>query len=354
MSSKLIVLVTGATGYIGGSVLSQFLKRPDASSFEYRAVVRSAEVAEKLKAFGVTPILGSHSDRELMVKEASEADIVLAMADADDLSATEAVLNGLKKRYEVTGKRPLLVHTSGTASDGNQPSSKVYHDDDVAAIESVPATNIHRHTDVPIALADGEGMYPQCLCISKRVTHLDTGYVRTYIVVPSVVYGTARNALVDAGIAKDSVFIFNFFGGIAIKRGQGFTIASAGENLWPCIHIDELVDIYDRIFSAVLKDADGTPHGREGYYFGVSDDFKRFDLDAAIAKALSELGKAKSPEPTPLTQEEIDQYFGPLLGPIFASKMRVRANRAKKLGWKPTKTTKDFLATVKSEMASRV
>jgi hypothetical protein len=58
-----------------------------------------------------------------------------------------------------------------------------------------------------------------------------------------------------------------------------------------------------------LKDADGTPHGREGYFFGVSDEFKMFDLNAAIAKALFELGKAKSPEPTPLTKEEMDQYL---------------------------------------------
>jgi uncharacterized protein YbjT (DUF2867 family) len=66
-------------GYIGGSVLSHLLQRPDRDSFEFRAVIRSAEKAEKIKAFGVTPIVGSASDRQLMSKAASEADIVIAL-----------------------------------------------------------------------------------------------------------------------------------------------------------------------------------------------------------------------------------------------------------------------------------
>jgi Trk K+ transport system NAD-binding subunit len=66
-------------GYIGGSVLLRFLNRPDVSSLNLTALVRSQEKAEELKSLGVNAVVGSHSDLPLMEKLASEADVVLAM-----------------------------------------------------------------------------------------------------------------------------------------------------------------------------------------------------------------------------------------------------------------------------------
>ncbi|KAI3602732.1 NAD-binding protein [Moniliophthora roreri] len=337
MSVKKTILVTGATGYIGGSFLSHLLQRPDASSFEFRAVIRSTEKAEKIKAFGVNPIVGSHSDRELMSKAASEADIVITMADCDDLDAAEAILDGLKKRYKETGNRSILIHTVTNLidnTDGKHASDVIYDDENVEQIESLPPTNPHRHVDTRVVAADQEG------------------YVRTYIVVPSVVYTPARNALVDAGISSSSVLIFNVLVPIALQRGRGF-IVGAGKNVWPNIDIDEVVDIYNRLFDSVLKDPEATPHGREGYYFGSSGEHTVYDVYKGVTQALFELGKVESPEPTPLTKDELDRYLGAAaLG--FSSNSRCISNRARKLGWKPTKSNKDFLATIRREVEERV
>ncbi len=61
-------------------MLTRFLQRPDFTSFDIRVVVRSSEKAERLrKEFGVTPIVGSHDDLELMEKAAQEVDVVIAM-----------------------------------------------------------------------------------------------------------------------------------------------------------------------------------------------------------------------------------------------------------------------------------
>jgi len=70
--------LTGATGYIGGTVLDRFLRHPSASSWSFTALVRSKEKAAKLKEAGVTPILGSLADLDLLEKAASEADVVIA------------------------------------------------------------------------------------------------------------------------------------------------------------------------------------------------------------------------------------------------------------------------------------
>ena len=66
-------------GYIGGTVLLRFLKHPDASSFNITVLVRSPEKAEKLKAFGVNPVVGSHSDTPLVEGLTAQADVVIAV-----------------------------------------------------------------------------------------------------------------------------------------------------------------------------------------------------------------------------------------------------------------------------------
>ncbi|KAK7053090.1 hypothetical protein VNI00_004411 [Paramarasmius palmivorus] len=316
-------LITFLIGYIGGSVLSNLLKRPDRGSFDFRAVIRSAERAEKIKAFGVTPIVGSHSDRELMFKAASEADIVITMADCDDLDAAQAILDGLKKRYEVTNKRSILIHTrrlSGSSvrdryapeyapmvimsqmpcsvianlidnTSGDHLSDVVYDDENAEQIEGLPPTNPHRHVDTVIVAAGQEG------------------YVLTYLVVPSTIYGPARNELVDAGISSPEELFSKLYVPIALQHGNGFKLGE-GKNVWPNIEINEVVDIYARLFNAVLQDPVNTPNGREGYYFGNSDHYKLADVYKTLAQVFYELGKGKSPEPTELTKEELDQFFG--------------------------------------------
>ncbi|KAG2003466.1 hypothetical protein CC2G_004068 [Coprinopsis cinerea AmutBmut pab1-1] len=111
MSKSTQILFTGATGYIGGSVLARLLNHPIASKSTITAIVRSPDKAGKLKQLGVNVVVGSHSDEALVEKLASGSDIVFALADADDLGAAKATLRGLKKRYEETKVPPTFIHT---------------------------------------------------------------------------------------------------------------------------------------------------------------------------------------------------------------------------------------------------
>jgi uncharacterized protein YbjT (DUF2867 family) len=110
--TPLRILVTGATGFIGGSVLDRLLAHPDRSSFEIISFSRDAEKAQKLEAqFGVKTVLGSLDDVQKIEDAAAEADLVINMADVDHLPAAQAILRGLKHRYEATGKASALIHT---------------------------------------------------------------------------------------------------------------------------------------------------------------------------------------------------------------------------------------------------
>lgn len=71
-------LSTNLEGYIGGSILARLLVHPDASTFHIVALVRSPEKAEKFKAFGVTPVVGSLEDLDLLEEQASKSNVIFS------------------------------------------------------------------------------------------------------------------------------------------------------------------------------------------------------------------------------------------------------------------------------------
>ena len=115
-SNKINILLTGATGYIGGTVLATLLQHPNVSQFNITALVRGDESrAKKLRLLGVTPLIGSNDSHDIIEKAASESHVVIHTANsADDLPSAQAIVSGLSKRIKATGKPAIYIHTSGT------------------------------------------------------------------------------------------------------------------------------------------------------------------------------------------------------------------------------------------------
>ncbi|KAG6868177.1 hypothetical protein C0993_006613 [Termitomyces sp. T159_Od127] len=312
--------ILGATGYIGGTVLTRFLERSDITSSKITALVRSPEKAAIFASFGINAVIGSHTDGQLVEKLASEADVVVSMADADYLPAIQAILRGLKMRHETTGTVPILIHTSGTGVLGDKAlgaylSDTIYDDANPEQIGSLPVTQPHR----------------------------------TYIILPSTIYGFATTKFAELGIQNNRSIQIPLLVKAALARGEGGTVG-AGKNVWNDVHIDDLADLYLVLYDSIKKNPTGTGHGREGYYFGENGTHSLYEVGKAIAMALIELGKGTNPEPTPFTKEETDKYFGEYTSPGFGCNSRAAANRSRSIGWRPKYTTKDLLASIKAEV----
>ncbi|KAI0920646.1 hypothetical protein AcV5_010330 [Taiwanofungus camphoratus] len=336
-SSKTSIFLLGATGYIGGSVLTRLLRHPSANTFDITVLVRNADKAKRFESFGVKAVVGSHADLDKLEALSEQAHVVFSCADADDLPAIQAVLAGLRKRHASVGDLPILIHTSGTGvltdhAKGMYATDVIYSDTNVAQIESIPDTAVHRNVDLAVVDADQQG------------------YARTYIILPSTIYGFASGPLVDAGISNpQSIQIPNLIKA-SIDRKQG-GVVGAGKAIWPDVHIDDVADLYVVLFDAVTKDPEGVGHGRAGFYFGENGEHTWYDIGKAIAQTLVELGVSKSAEPTAFTTEELIKYFGSeAAGNYSGTNSRCRADRGRSIGWKPTKTTADMLASIKPEV----
>ncbi|KAJ7020344.1 NAD(P)-binding protein [Mycena alexandri] len=334
-TTKTSFLLTGATGYIGGAILTRFLAHPKAHAFQFTVLVRDPKKAEKFEDLGVKAVVGSHSDAHLVEKLASEADVVIAAADCDDLGAAKATLAGLRKRH-ASGVVPIFINTSGTGVISDQAkgafaSDLVYDDSDVKQIQSIAPTQMHRDVDLAITEADEEG------------------YVKTYIVLPSTIYGLAKGQLVDAGLQNPHSQQIPALISAALDRGRAGMVGE-GKNLWPNVEIHELADLYTILYDNIVENPD-LGHGWNGFYFGANGEHSLLDVGKAIGEALVATGKSDNPEPTTFSQEELDKYFG---GSYLGSNSRCRATRSLSIGWKPTKTTSDMLASIRPEVEALI
>ncbi|KAF8969167.1 hypothetical protein BDZ97DRAFT_1915527 [Flammula alnicola] len=342
MSSKLNIFFTGATGYIGGTVLTRLLQHPDAASFQIIALVRSAEKGEKLKTLGVDFIVGSYTDENLgfLTEAASRADVVIAVTDSDNLPPASAILAGMKIKYEKSGKAPVLMHTSGSAiimddARGLHGDLAVVSDLEVDKLNALPVQALHRNVDIPIIEAD------------------KAGYIKAYLITPGTVFGVPSGPLVDLGIQHKSSMQLPYFIGPAIARKQGGYIGK-GLSKWSAVHVEEVADLYRIIFDTIRSNPDAAGHGPEGYYF-VENNIEYSGLDAAraISEALVDLGLGTSREPSPFSQEELEAFYGNLW-PLLATNSLVKADRGRALGWSPKQGKVEFLASVKPEVEALI
>ncbi|KAF9806336.1 hypothetical protein IEO21_08716 [Rhodonia placenta] len=337
--SKTNIFLIGATGYIGGSVLTRLQSHASANTFDITVLVRSAEKAKVLQEkFGVKTVVGSNEDLDKLEALSEQSHVVFSCADADNLPAIEAILRGLRKRHASIGDLPTLIHTSGTGEIATQAkgmfaSDTIYSDTDVDQIKSIPPTALHRDVDLAIVAAD------------------EQGYARTHIILPSTIYGQAKGPLFDAGVSNPfSIQIPNLIRA-SIGRKQGGVVGQ-GKAIWPDVHIDDVSDLYIVLFDAITTNPEGVGHGFEGFYFGENGEHTWYDISKAISKALVELGVGGTDEPTSFTDEELAKYWGSVdAGNYSGTNSRCRANRSRSIGWKPKYTTADMLASIKPEVA---
>jgi nucleoside-diphosphate-sugar epimerase len=280
------IFLTGASGYIGGTVALRLA----AIGHEVRGLCRTREKAKLLKQLGIEPVVGNLDDNALLEREGVAADAVINAASSDHRACLEALILAMQ------GSGKVLIHTSGSSvigddARGNATSDKVFSDFD--ALEAAPAKRARRDIDLMVLNAQG---------------------LRNMVICPSLIYG------LGSGLNPNSIQI-----PALVRRAKESGVVNVignGLNRWSNVHIEDLVDLY------VLA----VEHGRAGsFYFAENGENSFAELGEAIADRLK-LGAVQSLD-AELAAESWGQasaYF------TFGSNSRVRAERARaELGWQP-------------------
>jgi nucleoside-diphosphate-sugar epimerase len=309
--SKPLIFITGGTGLIGGTFLHLMLQRDYLRDFTISALVRRPEDAEKMRELGVTPILGTLDDNDVLTREAARASVVFNTADCDHQESVKSIIRGLSQRSTQAGARPILIHTSGagvlsTNSIGagapleGDPTAAEWDEADVAAHTAIPRHAPHRLVDIEVFEAARSGL------------------LKTYLVVPPTVFG---RGLGPFAAQRMSIQIPRLVYQSLLHRQALFV--GTGENVWPNVHVADLAELYLLILTGALKDT--APKGEAGLYYPASEHFVWSTVSHQIGKVLHARGLIQNPVATTGLQR----------GWFWGSNVRVKCTNSERLGWVP-------------------
>ncbi len=283
------VFVTGAGGYIGGSVAMRLVEQ----GHEVSGLVRNHDVAQRLAQSGIEPIMGSLDDAALLIDQARRSDAVVNTANADHLGSVQAFLEGLK------GSGKPFLHTSGSSVVGDDARgawcSPAVFDEQTPLVVN-PFKQARRDIDCLVLSGAKDGVHTSVIC-------------------PSLIYGVGR------GLNPNSVQI-PFLAANARERGA-VEIVGKGLNVWSNVHIDDVASLYQLVLE---KGAAGA------LYFAESGEASYAELAEALALRLGIQNVVH------LDPEEAAERWGIARAYFsFGSNSRVRSRRAREeLGWAPT------------------
>ncbi|KAF2673096.1 NAD(P)-binding protein [Microthyrium microscopicum] len=314
--TKTKLFITGATGFIGGSVLNKLVvTHPE---LQITALLRSpsSEFADKYP--DVIVIKGTFDDSDTIESAARESDIVLHCGDTDHVTSVEAILAGLQSRKE----KSYLIHLTGTGCISDvaeeewlgKTNPHIWNDvDGIDEIYNLPEKAMHRTVDKWIQDASNETLKTVCVC-------------------PPDIYGQSR------GIGNRATFMVPNYVEALFQFQEAFYLGE-GQNYRAVTHINDVVDIFILLIEQALQGGGNASWGREGFYFAVSDEVKWKDAAVAINKLAQENGwLPRGTETVSWDKKTLLSNFpdAPERAQyIWGSNSRAKSARAAQLGWTP-------------------
>jgi nucleoside-diphosphate-sugar epimerase len=282
------IFVTGATGYIGGSVADALLKHGHAVT----GLVRTEEGARQLQARGMRTVLGTLDDAEIIANAARDAEAVIDTAEANHPGVVDAIASAVR------GSGKFFLHTSGSgivATPANgEPVDTVY--DEYSTFTPAFPRMVQR------------------AAIDQVVFDCAKQGVRSVVVRPTMIYSGGRGVRTES--AQIPALIEH-----AKKAGIGLHIGR-GENWWSNVHIDDVVDLY-------LLALEKAPAG--ALYYAENGEEQLKNVVAAISRMLGFGGRTRNWSP-----QDAEAALGPKALSSFGSNSRVRGTRSRtELGWRP-------------------
>jgi nucleoside-diphosphate-sugar epimerase len=271
------IFLTGATGYIGSAVLDSLMR----AGHQVTALVRAADAAARLRARGVTPVLGDLARPAAFCEVAALCDGAIHAASESSPRGPELDRSTIESL--VAHGRGFFIYTSGVWVLGNTKNG-------TEQSEVNPAEHVSWRPALERLTLDGA-----------------RNGLRTIVVRPGIVYGGSRGIVAD--LLKDAA------NGLVRVIGPG-------DNHWALVYDRDLGDLYARL--AADPAASGIFHATDHGDERVSD-----IVDAVVAASSSR--PAVRHVPIEEARKKLKSYADAL-----SLDQVVLSHRARALGWTPS------------------
>ena len=289
------VLVSGATGYIGSSLM-RALKR---SGLEPVGLARSRDKADALRIEGADWVIGNLRDPSTYREAAlSSGGMVHAAAEygPDQAAVDRAAIDAFIGAARAGGSHRVFVYTSGVwvlGVTGERPA------DETAPVDHAAAAVAWRPAH------------------ERDVLDAAGGTLSTAVVRPGYVYG-GRGGFFGTLMAQ------------AVREGAP-TVVGDGKNRWPAVHVDDLADLYVRILERAWTDAFQMLPPRERLFHAIDGSA---DPLGEMARAASQAaGKDGTVRYLPIA--EARARMGPVADAAAMDQVVTTTRSEPVLGWRP-------------------
>ncbi|EEA22009.1 NAD dependent epimerase/dehydratase family protein [Talaromyces marneffei ATCC 18224] len=314
------ILITGASGYLGGTLLTRWKEANLPPYNKLYALIRTEEQANAVQTL--------YNAEPVQIDLRSDVDIEQAIISRD-ISIIYYLIDPLEDRIP----RP---HGSCAGHTG------------------LPADRVLLDTDEELydLLKDVDGPQPLLVQAGKRnVQVIDDGAsfgVRSYIFAPCIVYGKGQGF--GNPISIQTVAVIR----AAKKMRKIYTVDDSSAR-WPVCHIDDNTTLFLSILRDILS-GQNLSHGKNGFYLASSGLVKWHDLYRVFSKRLLERGVIDDDTITPADDAALEEIATVLrrrksfVPAEIGGRCTFTAARGHAIGWKAEHPPEHIFETAGEEV----
>uniref|UniRef100_A0A8H7KD34 NAD-dependent epimerase/dehydratase domain-containing protein n=1 Tax=Bionectria ochroleuca TaxID=29856 RepID=A0A8H7KD34_BIOOC len=328
MTSASNVLITGTSGFIGGSLLADLLARADGpiKNAKIFAATRSDEQVKSVSKLGINVLQVDLTDEKSVLDAIvkNEVDIVIHTAGAILPQMAINLIKALGERRRVNLGRDHVFRRRGW------PYGQVKDSDDsiIEKQKEIGESNPVRKTNVIVAeLGKAQG-------------------VTTYNVPVPTVYGRGTGEWRKLSVNIPAVTR------ASMKLKTVYKFEKDGVEP-PAIHISDLTALYGAILEKILL-KEAIPSNDKGYYFAVAHKSPWWEVMERLAQSMHARGLVSEPTAKvwPSWEMAAEHTGFPLvfIKAIGTSSGDLVAVNGPKLGWQPKWDEKMYLDSIDDEV----
>ncbi|KAK5064634.1 hypothetical protein LTR84_000468 [Exophiala bonariae] len=355
------ILLTGASGYLGGTLLARWTSVTLPPYEKLFALVRTQEQAVSLKQYAATPepLFFDIRDKEAVDSAVvgNKITIVYFLVDAVNVEAQKHFIAALAEVKKSTGLDVHFLHTSGAkifSSHAGAPIDRPLLDNEeglyeIQKAQIPPLLAPVQQASPPPLIPSSSRAIPLAIDTNNTVIEEATAHgVRSYVFVPCVVYGKGEGF--GNPISIQTVAIIR-----AAKATRQVLSVDPGRPIWPVCHVLDNTTLYLELLRKILA-GDNPGHGRQGYYLAAAGSVAWVDLYSVIARSLKKRGVIDQDSITQASDQELEKMATALGCPKEFVALQLggictlSAVHGSEIGWKPTFAASHILETADEEV----